>query len=104
MAINRILLKGGDKMDYFYAQLDENNICIGLSQLSGEINSDNMVRLSEDGYSSNLLNLKYDNGGWLEAEPPEYEPQLTEPLTEIKENQLMLMMAIADLYETIGGE
>ncbi len=60
-----------------YAQLDENNICIGISQLSGEVTSDNMILL--DNYDTSLLGKKYNNGIWEEVEPePEPEPAPTE--------------------------
>ena len=69
-----------------YAQLDENNICVGVSNLSGEVNELNII-LEEDYdpitketttiekfvsrmieipiYSSNFIGLKYlEDGEW----------------------------------------
>lgn len=55
-------------MDYLYAQLDENNICTGLSQLSGEVIKDNMIRLTEDEFlNDNLLGKWYNNGVWSDV-------------------------------------
>lgn len=69
-----------------YAQLNEENICIGISQLSGEVNLPNMILL--DSYDISLLGKKYNNGEWVNIEQPE---QLVEP-TEIE----LLMQSIAD--------
>ena len=52
-------------MDYLYAQLDENNVCVGLSQLSGEVLRSNMIHLTEDEFiNGNLLGKRYLNGVW----------------------------------------
>jgi len=51
---------------FFYAQLDENNICIGISALSNEIDNDRMIQISEEQYSSLLLGKKYENGRFIE--------------------------------------
>lgn len=58
--------------EFYYAQIDENNICYNVSSLSGEINSDNMIRLSD--YDISLLGKKYDNEKWIEV------PQSNDPL------------------------
>lgn len=74
---------------YFYAQLDENNICIAVSQLSGEINQVNMIRL--DNYDDSVLCKKYNNGVWEEVPQVPVEPQPTEQ--EIIQAELMLNQA-----------
>lgn len=54
-------------MDYLYAQLDENNICVGLSQLSGEVIRPYMVRLNEDEFANgDLLGRVFENGVWMD--------------------------------------
>lgn len=45
---------------YCYAQLDENDICIAISDLSGEIFYDNMIKIEK--MDDNLLGKKYKNG------------------------------------------
>lgn len=45
---------------FYYAQLDKNNICVGVSYLSGEIIADNMIRIEE--MNADLLGKKYNNG------------------------------------------
>ena len=59
-------------MSYFYAQIDENNICIAVSDLSGKVTADNMLRLET--YDTSLLGKKYNNGVWKEVPQPEPEP------------------------------
>ena len=59
-------------MKYYYAQIDENNICITVSDLSGKITADNMLRLET--YDTSLLGKKYNNGVWEEVPQPEPEP------------------------------
>lgn len=60
-------------MAYIYAELDENNICYAVSQLSGEVIADTMIPLET--YDISLLGKQYDNGEWLEVEQPEPEPE-----------------------------
>jgi hypothetical protein len=43
-----------------YAQLDQNDICVGISDLSGVVEADNMILL--DNYDLNLLGKKYNRG------------------------------------------
>lgn len=59
-------------MKYYYAQIDENNICIAVSDLSGKVTAGNMLRLET--YDTSLLGKKYNNGVWEEVPQPEPEP------------------------------
>ena len=61
-------------MENFYsAQLDSEGYCSGLSQLSGEVIAENLIRIEV--YDLNLLGLKYDleNNIWTEERRPEPE-------------------------------
>ncbi len=61
-----------------YAQLSEENICVGISELSGEVEEDNMILL--DSYDISILGKKYNNESWEEIEkdlPKETEPEPT---------------------------
>jgi hypothetical protein len=49
-------------MAYFYAQLNENNICIGVSQLSGPAEASNMIQI--DTLDTDKIWRKYENGAW----------------------------------------
>lgn len=80
-----------------YAQLDNNNVCIGISQLSGEIQSENMLQI--ESYDVTILGKKYENGKWIELSKPPIEPIPKEPTnTEVLQTVNNL---IADL--TIAG-
>lgn len=64
-------------MRWYYAQIDENNICVGISDLSGEVNAPDMIKI--DNYNEALLGKKYNNSVWEEVPKPEPKPV---PLTE----------------------
>ena len=91
---------------YYYAQLDETGLCVGLSDLSGEVTADNMILL--ESYDFTILGKKYENGVWVASEKePATEPTETQPsnteiknlLLEVKEQNLILMESLADMYE-----
>lgn len=83
----------------FYAQLNENNICIGISQLSGEVTADNMIEIETA--SNDFLWRKYNNGVWSDEKfEPIPEPTTPEPTNaEIQANQLVIMEVLATIYE-----
>ncbi len=57
---------------FYYAQLNENKVCIGISSLKGEVQADNMVRIPE--YSDGYIWKKYENGKWSEEKyVPDYK-------------------------------
>ena len=77
---------------YVYAQLNENGICIGVSQLSGQVQAANMVLI--ESLDTDKIWRKYDNSQWSVEK---FEPQTTAPLTEfeqIKANQFEIQNAI----------
>lgn len=47
---------------YYYAQLNEDNICIGVSDLSSEVVRPDMIRIKT--FDSTFMNKKYNNGLW----------------------------------------
>lgn len=68
-------------MTYIYAEINENNVCCAVSELSGEVDKPTMIPLEV--YDDSLLGKKYVDGVWEEVpqEPtpePEYEPTETE--------------------------
>jgi hypothetical protein len=76
-----------------YAQLDENNICIGVSQLTGKVTLDNMILIAE--CNASLLGMTYNSGVWEEAPEPDPKPQPQEPqLTEGEQTQLEIALNI----------
>lgn len=80
---------------FYYAQLDENSICIGVSQLSGEVSETNMILL--DRYDASLMGKKYNNGTWEDVPQPEPTPTSQDAI-----NAEILKM-LNDLQLKLGG-
>ena len=57
-------------MDYFYAQLDQDGVCVGISQLAGEVEAAHMISIPD--FDTGLLGQAYSDGQWGErpTEPP----------------------------------
>ena len=66
-----------------YAQINEQGNCIGVSELSGEVEQPNMILLDE--YDISYIGRKYDteNGVWTE-EYLENDEVVEESLTEVE--------------------
>lgn len=58
-------------MSVNYAQLDAENICVGISQLSGAVELPYMLPIETPDIS--LIGKKYNNGVWEEVETEEPE-------------------------------
>lgn len=86
-----------------YAQLNNDNICIGISSLSNEIDSLGLIKIET--YDTNFLYQKYENGQWSgEKFPPQFSNSaitVEQQLKSLKEDNLILMDAIATLFEEI---
>ncbi|UZQ50613.1 hypothetical protein [Clostridium kluyveri] len=79
----------------FYAQLNENNVCVGISQLNREVVKDNLIEISV--FSEDYMWKKYENGQWSTEK---FEPTSTAPLNEfeqLQQNNVVLSQTIADL-------
>ena len=79
-----------------YAQLDMNNICVGISQLSGEVQASNMLQI--EFYDTALIGKKFEDGKWIELPqepviPTPEEPTSTEVLQTV--NNLTADLTIA---------
>lgn len=57
---------------FYYAQINEDSVCIGISQLSDEIKENNMIKI--ENYDVTILGKKYENGVWVELPKPLIEP------------------------------
>jgi len=68
-------------MNFFYAQLNENFVVEGVSELGGENNLPNMIRLTEEQYASRLLGWTYSPKTKAFIPPPEssFEDFVPEP-------------------------
>lgn len=62
-----------------YAQINENKICTGISQLSGEVLQDNMIEITS--FSEDYMWKKYENGVWSSEK---YEPNSTAPINDFE--------------------
>ena len=58
----------------FYAQINESNICVAVSNLTGKVQDDKLIPIAS--MSHGLLGKKYENGKWVEVPTP--EPSLSE--------------------------
>lgn len=67
---------------HIYAQLDENNVCIGVSSLSGEVNDASIVEM--DTYTLDVIGKRYVDGEWqdIPKEPIPPEPSQEEIMQE----------------------
>ena len=87
-----------DINEFFYAQINEENICVGISSLSGEVIDEKFIEI--ESYDLSILGKKYNNGVWEEVPKEPIVPEEPQPTNaELKENQLAIMEAIATQYE-----
>ena len=91
---------------YRYAQLDHDGVVIGVSQLSGEVEDDNLILIEDD---FNPWGKKFDKteNSWIDVpdvEDPviEAKPTVEEKLEELSEIATATMMAVTELYEQGG--
>lgn len=72
-----------------YAQINEKNICIVISDM-GEVEVSDKHLIPIEVYDTSLLGKKYNNGVWEEVyktEPEEPQPTNAEILAEVKKSQ-----------------
>lgn len=80
---------------FYYAQLNENNICIGISSLKGEVQAPNMVRIQE--YNEDYIWRKYENEQWsVDKFMPDYGQIELDRMDAVEQ-------AIAELSILIAG-
>lgn len=66
---------------YYYAQIDDDGICCGVSQLSGIVEHDNMIQL--ESYDMSLMGKLWTGTEWIEnPNPPEPPEPSTEPTNQ----------------------
>ena len=86
---------------YIYAQLNDENIVMAVSQLSGEVDAPNMIQI--DSFDHNLLGKRYNakTGEFEEVlqQPP--EPESPEP-TEQEIVNAELLLEQAKIMETLN--
>ncbi len=69
---------------YYYAQIDDDGICCGVSQLSGIVEHDNMIQL--ESYDMSLIGKLWTGTEWIENPNP---PEPVEPTTEPTNQDIM---------------
>lgn len=69
---------------YYYAQIDDDGICCGVSQLSGIVEHDNMIQL--ESYDMSLMGKLWTGTEWVENPNP---PDPPEPSTEPTNQDIM---------------
>ena len=74
--------------DYYYAQINGENIAIGVSQLSGQVIAENMIPITEDQYNIGpIIGYRYDRltNTWIYVPPPPNPKLHSEsiPVTEL---------------------
>lgn len=72
-----------------YAQINEENICVGVSQLSGKVDSSLLIPIAE--FDSSVIGKKYVNGAWEEVEQTEITPEPAEQ--ELIQAEILLNQA-----------
>lgn len=78
-----------------YAQINEDKICIGVSQLSSEVIRGNMIEIpsSDDDY----LWRKYENGNWSDEK---FEP-VPEPSDQPTTEEMINATYLETQYQTV---
>ena len=69
---------------FYYAQIDDDGICCGVSQLSGIVEHDNMIQL--ESYDMSLMGKLWTGTEWAENPNP---PEPVEPSTEPTNQDIM---------------
>lgn len=80
---------GDDETVVCYAEIDANNICVGVSELADYVEAENMIEI--ESYDITLLGKLYNDGKWVDpnaAEEPSEESQEAEPETEPSEESV----------------
>ena len=94
----------------YYAQLNDENICVGVQESPKAIVSDRLIAV--DGIDTDLLRRKYEDGAWSEEKfPPFPQPSAQEQIdvlqadnAELFYQNMILEADNADLwYEVMTG-
>ena len=92
-------------MTYYYAQLNDENMCYGVSELSNEVSSEKLILLEE--YDISILGKKYENGTWVTLAPeilPDPKPTESELIqAELLLNQVEMLNRQTEMDETLAA-
>lgn len=66
---------------HYYAQINDDNICDGVSQLSGIVDKPNMIEM--ESYDMSVMGKMWTGSEWVEnPNPPDPPEPSTEPTTQ----------------------
>lgn len=66
---------------YYYAQINDDGICCGVSQLCGIVDRDDMIQI--ESYDMSLMGKLWTGSEWIEnPNPPEPPEPSTEPTSQ----------------------
>ena len=86
----------------FYAQLNDENLVVGISQLAGEVENEKLIPIPE--FNEDLLFRKYENGNFSEEKYyPEIEPTSHTTIEEQIYAENLYQTALLEI-QMIGGE
>lgn len=74
-----------NKKRYFYAEINENNICYSLLDTPTTIEAENMIEV--ESYDMSLIGKKYTDGNWIKYVPESNETENNENDTEFSETE-----------------
>lgn len=82
---------------FYYAQINESGICIGISSLNQEINNPEMIMI--ESYNVDYLWRKYENEQWSKEK---YEPIVEKvPTTDEKINELQELIQSQQMQDLV---
>jgi len=81
------------------AELNQNNICIGVKTTKSHINDGKHVEIPEPNFDYYVWR-KYENGQWSTEK---YEPETTAPLSEFEEAKQRILDLEAAIAAILGG-
>lgn len=83
-----------------YAQLNDDKICIAVTQTSREIKGHNVIELLE--YDNSIIGSKYINDKWVKQSEP--EETVPEPTPEELIGQQLVDMEIQSLLDNMQAQ
>lgn len=80
----------------YYAQINQYGVCIGISSLSSDVDSPELVSIAD--YSDYFLWRKYENGVWsvekFEPPAPVPQPDAQTQIAELKSQNADIIFAL----------
>lgn len=72
----------------FYAQVDEEKICLAVSRLSGAVEAENLIEIPF--FDTAIIGKKYVDGTWAEVDNPTTDPESSR-LDRIEEQEQAIL-------------